>query len=166
MTAARQDYLDRLTLAYEEEIETEAYFATLAELIDDPHQKESLRLLADLERHTARIIAPLLRRHGLVPRDDERLAAQGQAEARRQAPDWERLADEMRRTYPGYVTYFEEVEADGPEPDRPRLWFLPEHERAALEFLHLEAAGHPDASAPLRRYLDQPVPEDAAMDGV
>lgn len=166
MNRVRQDYLDRLKLAYEEEIETEAYFATLAELIDDPHQKESLRLLADLERHTARIIAPLLRRHGLVPRDDESLAAQGQAEARRQPPDWSRLAAEMRRTYPGYVTYFEGVEADGPQADRPLLWFLPEHERAALEFLHLDAAGHPDSTAPLRRYLGRPIPEAAAMDGV
>ncbi|MGI1663890.1 hypothetical protein ACRDNQ_16750 [Palleronia sp. KMU-117] len=165
MTGARQDYFDRLTLAYEEEIETEAYFATLAELFDDPHRQDRLRLLAEIERHTARIIAPLLRRHGLVPRDDDSLVARGQAQARREAPDWDRLLAGMCRTYPGYVAYFERVAADGPEADRPRLACLPEHERAALEFLHRETAGHADSAEPLRRYLDRPVPTDARMDG-
>ena len=166
MTEVRPDYRERLLLAYEEEVETEAYFAALAERVEDPRRKESLRLLAELERHTARIIAPLLDRHGLVPRDGASLAALGRRQASRQAPDWDHLMADMRRTYPGYIAYFEGVEADGPHADRPRLTFLAEHERAALEFLHLEAGGQPDSAAPLRRYLEAPLPNDANLGGV
>jgi len=164
VTAAGPDYLDRLRLAYEEEVETEAYFAALAARVDDIRHRESLHLLAELERHTARIIAPLLDRHGLVPRDDASLAARGRTQADRKAPDWDRLMADMRRTYPGYIAYFEQLEADGPAADRPRLAFLPEHERAALDFLHLEAGGHADSVAPLRRYLAAAVPDDTVMD--
>jgi hypothetical protein len=161
MTEEHPTYTDRLLLAYEEEVETEAYFAALAERFGDPAKKDAMRLLAELERCTARIVAPLLDRHGLVPRDDDSLSARGRAQASHEAPDWDRLMAEMRRTCPGYVAYFEQVEADGPDADRPRLAFLSEHERAALEFLHLEAEGHPDSTAPLRRYL-----EEAAAEGV
>lgn len=154
MTEGHPTYRDRLLLAYEEEIETEAYFAALAERFADPAQKDAMRLLAELERRTARIIAPLLDRHGLVPRDDGTLSELGRAQAGREAPDWDSLMTGMRRTYPGYIAYFTQVEADGPEEDRPTLAFLAEHERAALEFLHLEAGGHPDSTAPLRRYLE------------
>ncbi len=165
MTAVRADYLDRLRLAYEEEIETEAYFAALAARAENGRHREGLHLLAELERHTARIIAPLLDRHGLVPRDDASLAACGRMQASREAPDWDRLTADMRRIYPGYITYFEQLEADGPVADRPRLAFLPEHERAALEFLHLEAGGDPNSTAPLRRYLETVQPDDTTLGG-
>lgn len=160
MTLVRPDYLERLKLAYEEEVETEAYFATLAERFADPARKDALRLLAELERRTAQIIAPLLDRHGLVPRDDDSLAARGRSQALGEVPDWDRLMADMRRTYPGYIAYFEQVEADAPQADRPRVAVLPEHERAALAFLHLEAGGHPDSAAPLRAHLDGAMPEN------
>lgn len=165
MTEGHPTYRDRLLLAYEEEVETEAYFAALSERFADPARKDALRLLAQVERRTARIIAPLLDRHGLVPHDDDSLSARGRAQAGGEAPDWDRLMADMRRTYPGYIAYFERVAADGPDADRPTLAFLAEHERAALEFLYLEAEGHPDSTAPLRRYLDGSATEDAAMSG-
>jgi dimethylamine/trimethylamine dehydrogenase len=165
MTTVRADYLDRLRLAYEEEVETEAYFAALAERMDDRPRRESLHLLAELERVTARVIAPLLDRHGLQPLDDASLAERGRQQADLEAPDWDRLMAEMRRTYPGYITYFEKLEADGPPADRARLASLPEHERAALEFLRLEAGGHPDCGAPLRRYLEAAGPDVTVAGG-
>lgn len=146
-------YHARLRLAYEEEVETEAYFATLAALAPDPDRAAKLRLLAEIESRTARVVAPLLARHGLVPRDDAALAAAGTAEATAARPDWAELLSAMLRTYPGYVTFFEGIEADGPPEDRGALALLTEHERAALAFLEREVAGHPDSTAPMRDYL-------------
>jgi dimethylamine/trimethylamine dehydrogenase len=152
MTAG--SYHARLCLAYEEEVETEAYFATLATLAPHADQKAKLRLLAEIEAQTARVIAPLLARHGLTPRDDAALAADGTAAATAARPDWVDLIAGMLRTYPGYVTYFAGIEADGPPEDRAALALLTEHERAALAFLEREAAGDPDSVAPMQEYLE------------
>jgi dimethylamine/trimethylamine dehydrogenase len=146
-------YHARLRLAYEEEVETEAYFATLAALAPHADQTAKLRLLAEIEAQTARVVAPLLARHGLTPRDDAELAAAGEAAATAARPAWADLIAGMLRTYPGYVTYFAGIEADGPPEDRAALALLTEHERAALAFLEREAAGHPDSAEPMRAYL-------------
>lgn len=146
-------YLETLQRYYEEEIEGEAYFAELARVFHDPGQTARLRLLARIERHAARGVAPLIARHGLVPRDAGTVAASGRAAARATAPDWAALIAGMQASYPGYLADFRRLEATGPPEDRPWLAFLSEHEVAALEFLALEAAGAPESCAPLERYL-------------
>tara|TARA_R110000851_G_scaffold79396_2_gene174774 strand:+ start:31 stop:513 length:483 start_codon:yes stop_codon:yes gene_type:complete len=159
MTQPDQTYLSKLLLYYEEEIEGEAYFEGLARRFPDPEQHRRLTLLAEVERHAAAGVAPLIARYALSPRSVESLTASGHEQARRAPGTWAGLVDEMTRTYPAYLAAFEALEAMGPEADQPRLRFLTEHEVAALEYLALENAGDAQSCAPLERYLASvPVP--------
>ncbi len=149
-------YLDRLTLYFEEEIEGEAYFAALAERFEDPDHKRKLRLLAEVERHAASGVAPLIAKYRLAPRPTEELVASGQADAAAEGLEWSALLVEMRQSCPGYVTAFEALERLGPPEDRARLSFLTAHEVAALRFLALEGKDPGASAAPLKAYLGTP----------
>lgn len=147
-------YRETLCRYYEEEIEGEAWFSELAAHVDDPHARNCLLLLAQVERHAADAVLPLIVRHGIAPGDAATLFASGIAAAKDGPKDWAALCTEMRRDFPGYIDEFRALEAIGPPEDRPRLRFLTEHEVAALRFLELEKEGAADSTAPLRRYLN------------
>ena len=153
MNTPDQTYLDTLLLYYEEEIEGEAYFAELARLFSQPEHKEKLTLLAQVESHAAKAVAPLIARHQLEARARQSLMASGRDQARATAADWPALLAEMNKTYPGYLSDFTALEAMAPPPDRQRLAFLTEHEVAAIAFLEREGQGKADSSAPLIEYL-------------
>lgn len=150
------DYLKTLTLYYEEEIEGEAYFARLAERFTAPDHKRKLHLLAEVERHAAAGVAPLIAAHGLTPRPAADLVARGRNEAEATAPDWPALIAQMQQSYPGYLAAFAALEAMGPEADRARLSFLTEHEVAAIRFLDLEVTDPETSAAPLEAYIATP----------
>ena len=65
MTKADQTYLDTLLRYYEEEIEGEAYFAAIAERLEDPEQKRKMQMLADVETYAAAAVQPLLEKYAL-----------------------------------------------------------------------------------------------------
>lgn len=155
-----KSYLETLLLYYEEEIEGDGYFRAFANRLDDPDHKKKMILMADVERHAAAEVAPLLAKYNLRPRPESDLVSDGQEAAQRADPDWEASLAEMRKTFPGYIDDFLNLEAMAPQEDRAHLAFLTDHEYAAIEFLELEAAGSQDSAAPLRAYLaarhDQP----------
>lgn len=153
MTQPDQTYLAKLLLYYEEEIEGEAYFNELARLFPAPEHRKRLTLLAEVERHAAQGVAPLIAQYDLTPRSVESLTLSGHAQARHAPSSWAGLLDEMKRTYPGYLAAFEALEAMGPDEDQPRLRFLTGHEVAALNYLALENDGAAHSYAPLERYL-------------
>ncbi|MEO0679124.1 MAG: FAD-dependent oxidoreductase [Pseudomonadota bacterium] len=155
-SALHPDYLPTLLRYWEEEIEGEAYFRALAERLPEPREKERMILLAEVERRTAADARPLIDRHGLSPAPEAQLIAAGRAAAAAGPQDWPTLFAEMRRAYPGYVAAFEALEALGPAPDHPLLARMTEHEVCAVAFLEAEAAGAPDATAPLLRFLCVP----------
>lgn len=153
MTMAPASYRETLLLYYEEEIEGEAYFATLATRFSDPDHREKLRLLAKVEAHAAFGVEPLIEKYALVPRAADTLIRKGVAEAQSETSDWAALLSDMRRTYPVYTEQFRVLEAAAPSEDRPHLAFLTRHEVAALEFLALEETRPEDSAKPLRAYL-------------
>lgn len=148
-------YLKKLCTYYEEEVEGEAYFAALAERFDEPDHKRKLILLAEVERHAAGAVRPLVDGYGLKPKPVTGLVQSGQADALATPVDWAALLKEMNATYSGYLQDFKDLEAMGPPEDRVALAFLTEHEVAAIAFLDLEAQNSPDSIAPLQRYLSQ-----------
>ena len=154
---ASQEYLKTLLLYYEEEIEGESYFDTLSERFDDPDHKAKLKLLARVEEHAAAAVKPLIEKYGLAPRVPTDLIASGQKAARATAPDWVQLIAEMRKTYPGYLRDFEELERLGANEDQQRLSFLTEHEVAAIKFLDIEADNPRGSALPLKAYLETAV---------
>ncbi|MEM7190794.1 MAG: hypothetical protein AAF439_14390, partial [Pseudomonadota bacterium] len=149
-------YRETLTLYYEEEIQGEAYFDTMAERMDDPDHAQKMRLMADVERRAAAHVRPLLARHGLEPRPADTLLAEGRDEAEADSKDWDTLIAQMRRTFPGYITDFLRLEAMAPIDDRGPLACLTAHETAAIEFLEREAAGRSDSTEPLMHYIAEP----------
>ncbi len=155
-------YLRTLLDYYEEEIGGIAYFQGLADICTDPDQKAKMTLLAQVEQHTADIVAPLIERYGLTPRSQDVLAAEGAADARRGPQDWGGLIAHMRKVFPGYIADFERLERMAPPQDLPILKRMTEHEVVAIAFLELEAKGAPDAIAPLQRFLSTPVATQAA----
>ncbi|MEX0281202.1 MAG: hypothetical protein AB3N13_08445 [Arenibacterium sp.] len=149
-------YLETLKLYYEEEIEGEAYFARLSERFDNPDHTHKLRLLAEVERHAAEAVAPLIARHALTPRPSDELIESGKADAEATALDWPALIAGMQESYKGYLAAFEALEDMGPEEDRARLSFLTEHEVAAIKFLDQEVVDPGISAAPLEVYLATP----------
>lgn len=147
-------YLDTLLLYFEEEIMGEAYFYGLAKHSDSPSHREKLVLLAEVERHAAEAVRPLLQKHGLVPRTDQELRPLGEAWVERHRHwDWTELMTDISVRYPEYLVQFEALEKMAPDEDLPALKFLTDHEVVAIEFASREIAGDQDSAAPLRRYL-------------
>lgn len=154
MVNGTDDYRDRLLLYFEEEIMGEAYFRGLTDHFDHPDQKAKLALLADVERHAAEAVRPLLRRHGLVPRSDAVLGLEEKKQIAEHGNwSWKELVTYMSVRYPLYMDDFEGLEKMAPAFDLPALKFLTAHEVAAIEFANREVAGNPASAEPLRRYL-------------
>lgn len=150
--APSQTYLDTLLLYYEEEIMGEAYFRAVSLQYDEPDRREKMELMAQVERHAANAVLPLLSRHGLTPRSEAELGRIGLEEMDETAPDWAGYIADMQKSFPGYMPEFRALQDMAPAADKPRLAFLTEHEVAAIAFLDLEAQGLASV-APLQAYL-------------
>ncbi len=148
-------YLETLQTYYEEEVAGEAWFRTLADLFEGP-RRDKMLLLAEVERHTAEIVRPLIDAYGITPKSVESLRTEGREQARESAQDWNGLLDEMRKDFPQYVAEFEALEAMAPQADRAILKRMTEHEVVAIAFLEREAAGDADSTAPLDAFLAHP----------
>lgn len=153
MATPTQKYLDTLLLYYEEEVEGEAYFQALAEMMDKPDHYDKLHLLAKVEHHAAAVTLPLIIKYALTPKSDAVLFQSGQDQARNTNNPWNDLMVEMAKTFPGYIDDFLRLEAMAPQADLPQLKLLTAHETAAIEFLDLEIMGAKDSVAPLEAYL-------------
>lgn len=157
MVAPTLKYLDTLLLYYEEEVEGEAFFQTLADVADTPDHRDKLHLLAKVEHRAAAVTLPLILKYGLTPRSEATLFQSGREQARKTEKPWNDLLAEMVRTFPGYIDDFLRLEAMAPHEDLPRLKLLTEHETAAVEFLDLEVQGAQDSVAPLKAYLEKDI---------
>ena len=147
---------DRTSLLayFEDEIGGEAYFHGMAEHFDEPGAAQKLHLMGEVERCAAETVRPLLERHGLTPRAEESLHAQGASSiARRARMTWNALVDDMAARYPAYIDDFRALEAMAPEEDLPALRLLTEHEAVLIAFVAREKAGDAAAADLLRAYI-------------
>jgi hypothetical protein len=148
-------YLDRLLQAFEGEIKGETYFADLAPHFDEPGTAGKLALLSRLERCTAETLRPLIERHGLPVRDEATLRPQAAPMvADHGAESWTGYMARMVKDFSPYVNEFCALETKGPAEDRAALARLTRHEECIIEFAQAELAGEPDATAPIREYLE------------
>ena len=148
------DYRSTLLSYFEEEIGGEAYFHGLAGHVAEPGAAEKLHLMGEVERCAAEAVRPLLERHGLTPRAEETLHAQGAAHvARRAGMTWNALVDDMAARYPAFIDDFRALEAMAPEEDLPALRVMTQHEVVLVAFVEREKAGKADAADLLRGYI-------------
>jgi len=160
--APSKAYLETLLAYYEEEIEGEAWYHALADIVEPGPRADKMRMLAEVERHCAAIVQPLIDRYGLTPRPTAELQASGRAYASEGPQDWDGLITYMHDSFPAYMPAFEALEAMAPEADRPLLARMTEHEAVAIAFLKAELAGEAHTTEPLERYLASPVETKAA----
>ena len=160
--APSKAYLETLLAYYEEEIEGEAWYHALADIVEPGPRADKMRMLAEVERHCAAIVQPLIDRYGLTPRPTAELQAAGRAYASEGPQDWDGLITYMHDSFPAYMPAFEALEAMAPEADRPLLARMTEHEAVAIAFLKAELAGESHTTEPLERYLASPVQTKAA----
>lgn len=137
----------------------ESYFKALAEAADTAVARESLNVLATVERHAARMVVPLLEKYRLEPRSDAELHALGESHAERHAHyRWNEFVAYMQERYPRYMDDFWRLESLAPDEDLPCLQALTAHETAAIEFANREAAGDPRSIDALSAYLTREGP--------
>ncbi len=152
---AAKDYFSGLVTAYEEEVSGEAWYRALAGMFEGP-RRDKLMLLAEVERHTAEIVRPLIDKHGLNVRTTADLAAEGRELAAKWAGNYYGLIAYMLQRFPAYIPEFEELEAMAPPADRGVLRRVTEHEVVTIEFLERDAAGDPGSTMPLQTFLAVP----------
>lgn len=149
------DYASALRNAYEEEISGISYFEALAETHGGA-PATALRVMAEMERATARALLPLLAEAGIEPRADAVLAREGRRDADAQRDlGWTALLTEMRDDYGAYVTEFHDLLRQTPGSLRARIDLLIDHEVALIAFARAELDGDENSLAVLRDYLDR-----------
>ena len=148
-------YLKTLLKYYEDEVMGEAYFYGLADHIGGAVERKKLALLAKVERRAANVVRPLLKKHGLMPRDESVLKGLGEAHVKKhQHFSWMEMMAYMVGRYPAYLDEFEALERLAPEDDLPALKRLTHHEVLAIDFANKEIALDPDSMTSLLEYLD------------
>ena len=150
------EYLTTLLLYYEEEVMGEAYFYGLCEHFPEADQQRKLRLLAEVERHSADAVHPLIDKYHLQPRQAAELSAIGATHVDAHKDwTWNGLITYMTQRYPLYLDDFTALENLAPGEDQLPLKFLTHHEVMAIEFAQRELADDADSTRPLSLYLSQ-----------
>lgn len=145
-------YEEGVHAAWVGEIQGELFFDTLARAeVGAPRKK--WETLAALERVTGRRMATVLRARDVAlapPGAGGQLLAAAQAYA---TLPFAEAVSSMRPILLTAIDKFEALLAQAPAAEREAMQFLVDHERAILNFVDLEAAGHGDASLDAARAL-------------
>ena len=148
------DYLPTLLRYYEAEIMGEAYFYALGTRYKGTPVHHKFDLLAEVERHAASAVVPLLEKYSLISRCAPTLKALGvESTKRHMTYSWPEFVAYMVKRYPLYMEEFHGLERIAPNVDQPYLIALTAHETAAIEFANLEAAGDERSIDALTAYL-------------
>jgi hypothetical protein len=127
----------------------------LAERSDDAGESAKLAAIADVESRTARVLEPVVRRLGITC-DAGEIDDIVQRRVEELAPlSWSQLVEQALEAWPPYVERFAALREHAPATDALALNWLVAHERALIEFLHIERLEpHTRASlVPLEAYL-------------
>lgn len=150
------DYIEGLRQSYYGEIVAEGFYRRLALAEPEGYRRTALSLIADVEDTTQRRLAPFAAALGITFTQEDRdrrihtrMQDLGQF-------DWDVFIRKAHGEWPAYVDHFEHVERLAQARGEHGLKFLVDHERALLEFVHLELAnpGSYDALLPMMRYID------------
>jgi hypothetical protein len=153
--ADMDDYIEGLRQSYYGEIVAEGFYRRLALGMPEGYRRTALSLIADVEDTTQRRLAPFAAAHGIALTQEDRdqrihtrLQNLGQF-------DWDIFIRKAHHEWPAYLAHFEHIERLAQARGEHGLKFLVDHERALLEFVHLELAnpGSYQALAPMRSYM-------------
>ena len=143
----KEDYIERIFSAYQGEVEGEAFFNAMSELLDDRERSYKMRVLAQLELETKERLIPHVEKLGGTPNEDPRVQERGIQDAVVYSKmSWENLMTSFKDELLDYITQFKELEGMGREEDMDVLEQLTKHEDALLSFVERELAGQSNQS--------------------
>jgi hypothetical protein len=155
MSAAMDDYIEGLRQSYHGEIVAEGFYRRLALGEPEGYRRTALSLIADVEDTTHRRLAPFAAALGItLTHEDRDRRIQTRIQNLGQF-DWDLFIRKAHREWPAYLDYFEHIERLAQARGEHGLKFLVDHERALLEFVHLEFAnpGSYEALLPMKSYI-------------
>ena len=135
-------YIRGVYEAWKGEVFGEVFFTELAQLDKEASMEPKWNTLAELERVTAGVLLPLVRRYGLPMKPPAEERTRGEQEAKR-------FSTMPHEEFMAYLEpYLEEVVAkyqtlrdDAPSTDATPMQFLVDHEEALLRFVQIERGG-------------------------
>jgi len=149
-----EQYKRILISSYEAEVANEAWFLAMAGSLGGVRPAACLALLAQVERHAAALLEPLMQHLGLETAATADLHRRGREEAAASGiGDWQALLRHLRDDYPKYIDEYRQRAHQAPVDHQPVWNALALHEVVTVEFARRELAGDPDALAPLHGYL-------------
>lgn len=132
-------YIRGVYEAWKGEVFGETFFTELAKLDKKTPMEIKWRTLAALERVTARVLLPLVRRYGLPLRPPEESKTRGEQQAKRFST---MLREEFMAYFEPYleeaVAKYQTLRDDAPSEDATAMQFLVDHEEALLRFVQIE----------------------------
>ncbi len=134
------DYTAGVRRAYVGELAAARVYRALAERSGDAGERAKLAAIADVESRTAHVLEPVARRLGIVceAREiDERVQHRVEELG---ALSWPQFIEQALEAWPPYLDEFAALAQNAPATDAHALEWLVAHERALVEFLHIERA--------------------------
>jgi hypothetical protein len=153
-------YTDGLRQAYEGELAGERLYRLLSTRCSEKAPRSSLAAIADVERCTHTVLAPIALRLQIHPVEAELWSRVERRVLQLEKLSWPEFIEKSLVEWPPYIAEFEALELMAPPGDGPSLAFVVKHERVLVEFARLE---HDDpGSAPALDLLESFVRDAAA----
>lgn len=147
-------YIAGVRRAYVGELAASRLYRLLADRRDDAGESAKLAAIAEVESRTASMLEPVARRLG-ISCDEGEIDAIVQRGLEEKERSWSRFIEQALEAWPPYVDRFAALSEQAPASDAHAMRWLVAHERALVEFLHIERLEpHTRASlAPLEALL-------------
>jgi hypothetical protein len=152
-----RDYSGGIRRAYCGELSASRVYRLLAKQEKYAEQRLKLSAIADVESQTVRVLEPIAMRLGITCGTGAIEEIVHRRVAELGALSWTQFIEQALVNWPPYIAEYDALAEYSPQLDRSAMRLLVAHERALVEFLHLERA-QPHALAsidPLRNYLKE-----------
>jgi hypothetical protein len=133
-----REYTDGLRQAYEGELVGERLYRLLATRCTEKAHRSSLTAIADVERCTHTVLAPIALRLQIHPSEADLWSRVERRVLQLERLSWSEFLEKALVEWPPYIAEFEALERMAPPGDGPSLAFVVEHERVLVEFARLE----------------------------
>ena len=148
-----REYVAALAVAYEDEAAGIGYYDELAS-VHEGENAAKLLLFREIEVLATRVLEPLVERNRAPVFRGPVLDQRGRREVAMYLPlAWDQLMRRMLRDHLAFVDELQQLADLAPEADKSEALLITDVERAIVEFLQREIAGHPDSTEMARDVL-------------
>lgn len=132
-------YIRGVYEAWKGEVMGEAFFSELAQIDEKTSMASKWKTLAELERVTGQVLAPLVRRYGILPEPSADMKTQGEQQARGVSTmPYDEFMASMEPYIEEAVSRYQALRDDALSEDTSAIQYLVDHEEALLHFVRVE----------------------------